>query len=466
MQNNPIIDKMEFVYRRTSLQKAISEPILLMGNTVSARNFPANHLPFRQDSTFWYFSGCTIPGAAILLLNTEHILFLPPQDPNDELWHGSQESNDAVAKSLGFHRYLSIENLDSMIHTLRPNTIHSIAVPSIEVNQWLSNTLNQPFVFGQHNGSNVLIEQIVQRRRKLRSMELEQLRWTSQVTCAAHVKSIHSSELHAPEWTVRSRFLSVLQDAGLEEAYNTICTTNGEILHNHHYNHTLEPGKMLLLDGGAESPYGYATDVTRTWPCSATFSARQRAAYSAVLSAQKIAIDMVKPGVETKDIHLAACLELSKFLVDEGLIHGTPEDAVASGAHAVFFPHGIGHLLGLDVHDMENFGDRATYAQGRKRSDQFGLSYLRMDLPLEADMVITIEPGFYIVPAILDNAEFRKTFQNVIDWSQVEKWRGFGGIRIEDNIVCTKDNGPENLSEAIPKEIDVIEQLRSIVVSD
>ena len=150
----------------------------------------------------------------------------------------------------------------------------------------------------------------------------------------------------------------------MEEAYNTICTTNGEILHNHHYNHTLEPGKMLLLDGGAESPYGYATDVTRTWPCSATFSARQRAAYSAVLSAQKIAIDMVKPGVETKDIHLAACLELSKFLVDEGLIHGTPEDAVASGAHAVFFPHGIGHLLGLDVLDMENFGDRAAYAQG------------------------------------------------------------------------------------------------------
>ena len=151
-------------------------------------------------------------------------------------------------------------------------------------------------------------------------------------------------------------------------------------------------------------------------------------------------------------------------MVDEGLIHGNPQDAVASGAHALFFPHGIGHLLGLDVHDMENFGDRAAYAHGRRRSHQFGLSYLRMDLPLQEDMAITIEPGFYIVPAILDNPVFRSDFKDVVNWSTVEQWRGFGGIRIEDNVVCTAE-GSENLSHGIPKEIDIIEQLRSIVVN-
>ena len=460
MQNSPVIPTQQFMRRRSLLKRAIKEPILFMGNTSHARNFPANHLPFRQDSTFWYFSNCTIPGAAMLLIDGEDILFLPPQDPNDDLWHGPQESNADIARGLGFHRLEPIEKLEQIIQNLLPGPLHSIAIASYPVNQWLTNTLHTPFVFGEHNGSTQLIEQVIKMRRIMDDWEQEQFRWTSKITERAHEFTILFSKIGSTEHNVRSQFVSYLQRYGTEEAYNTICTTKGEILHNHHYDNNLDAGKLLLLDGGAESPYGYATDVTRTWPTSIQFTQRQRAAYRAVLRAQEVAIDMVRPNIRTRDIHIAASLELAKFLVDENLLTCNAEDAVESGAHALFFPHGIGHLLGLDVHDMENFGDVVAYSKERTRSEQFGLSYLRMDLDLQPNMVVTIEPGFYIVPAILDNPRFRSTFKSLVNWEQVEQWRGFGGIRIEDNIRCTFD-APENFSARIVKNVDEIERLRA-----
>jgi Xaa-Pro aminopeptidase len=233
---------------------------------------------------------------------------------------------------------------------------------------------------------------------------------------------------------------------------------DGEILHNHAYKNQLKDGDLLLLDGGAESPFGYATDVTRTWPVSGRFSSKQQRAYEAVLKSQEQAIDMVRPGVRYRDIHMAASLSLSEFLVDEKLLLGNPKDLVIQGAHALFFPHGIGHLLGLDVHDMENFGDKAAYTKGRHRSPQFGTGYLRMDMDLEPNMVVTIEPGFYICPAIFADATLYSTFKNVVNWDVLENWKGFGGIRIEDDIRCTTED-PENITAMIPKQIDEITSL-------
>ena len=206
--------------------------------------------------------------------------------------------------------------------------------------------------------------------------------------------------INGHERDVAAAFHHPIQKAGLGTAYHSIVTVDGEILHNHAYKNTLQNGDLLLLDGGAESPYGYATDVTRTWPVSGQFSPEQYRAYQAVLQSQEQAIDMVRPGTRYRDIHMAVSLTLAEFLVDEQLLIGSPEDLVERGAHALFFPHGVGHLLGLDVHDMENFGDRAAYAEGRIRSTQFGTGYLRMDMDLEPNMVVTIEPGFYICPGL------------------------------------------------------------------
>lgn len=245
---------------------------------------------------------------------------------------------------------------------------------------------------------------------------------------------------------------------GLGTAYHSIVTVRGEILHNEGYDNILEEGQLLLLDGGAEAASGYATDVTRTWPVSGRFDGRQRAAYDAVLAAQVAAIDRCRAGVRYRDVHLAAGAVLTRFLVDEGLLRGDVDGLVERGAHALFFPHGIGHLLALDVHDMEIFGDRAGYGAGRRRSSQFGLSYLRLDRDLQPGMVVTVEPGFYVVPAILADNDLLTRFQGDLDLDRALTWTGFGGIRIEDDVHVTAGD-PDVLTAGIPKDPAEIEAL-------
>ena len=454
---HPAIPTTRFVQRRRQLQDMMNGAILLMGNCESPRNFPANTLPFRQDSTFWYYTGLNQPNTAWFSSPSEDIVFLPSQHPSDVLWHGPQESNDELSARLGFSTWKPLESLDAFMK--QHSDTHSIAIADIETNQWLGRLLERDMKFGQHNGSERLIDSIIEMRRILDDDELEQLRWTAQTTNKAHRAAMQHTRVGGHELDVAAAFHHPIQKAGLGTAYQSIVTVDGEILHNHAYKNQLKDDDLLLLDGGAESPYGYATDVTRTWPVSGEFSPKQRRAYQAVLRSQEQAIDMVRPGVQYRDIHMAASLTLAEFLVDEDLLIGKPEYLVNQGAHALFFPHGIGHLLGLDVHDMENFGDRAAYAKGRTRSPQFGTGYLRMDMDLEPNMVVTIEPGFYICPAIFADPTLYATFKHVVHWDVLESWKGFGGIRIEDDIRCTTDE-PENLTAMIPKQVD---ELTSIV---
>lgn len=455
---SPTIEHTHFIERRNHLRQQVDGNILLLGNTQKARNFPANHLPFRQDSSFWYYTGCTIPNAAWFTSDTEDILFLPAQESDDVLWHGEQESNDTITKRLGFNRWLPRESLDQFIQKQDIEKIHSIAIANTESNHWLSNMLGTPFCFGKTNGSDTLIDAIITQRRILSHQELEQLRWTAQVTKNAHTSAMQATRIGGHEREVAAAFHYPIHRAGLSTAYHSIVTVDGEVLHNHAYRNPLQDGDLLLLDGGAESPFGYATDVTRTWPVSGRFSDQQRRAYTAVLEAQQVSINMVRPGVRYRDIHMATCQVLAEFLVEEGLLKGKPTYLVEQGVHALFFPHGVGHLLGLDVHDMENFGDRVAYAEGRTRSTQFGTAYLRMDLDLESNMVVTIEPGFYVCPAIFQNKTLRERFQQQVDWEVLETWMDFGGIRIEDDIRCTEDE-PENLTADIPKSIADLENI-------
>jgi Xaa-Pro aminopeptidase len=196
--------------------------------------------------------------------------------------------------------------------------------------------------------------------------------------------------------------------------------------------------------------------VTRTWPVSGRFSPRQRAAYEAVLAAERRGIEMCVPGTRYRDIHLEAARVLTRWMVDEKLFSGEVDGLVERGAHALFFPHGVGHLIGLDVHDLELYGDRAGYGPGRTRSHQFGLNALRLDRDLAAGNVVTIEPGFYAVPEILQSPEITAPFADVLDRDRAEAWLGFGGIRIEDDVHVT-DQGPEVLTSAIPVTVREVE---------
>ena len=229
-------------------------------------------------------------------------------------------------------------------------------------------------------------------------------------------------------------------------------------MHNQHYHHPIQPGDLLLVDVGAETATGWASDITRTWAVSGKFSSTQRDIYDVVLAAHDACISKIYPGVEYQDIHLLAAKVIAQGLVDLGILKGNADDLVAMDAHALFFPHGVGHLLGLDVHDMEDLGDLAGYEQGRKRSDRFGLCYLRLNRPLRAGMLVTIEPGFYQVPGILNDPECREKYQDVVNWERLEQFSDVRGIRIEDDVLVT-ETGSEVLTADLPTDADSIEQM-------
>jgi Xaa-Pro aminopeptidase len=222
------------------------------------------------------------------------------------------------------------------------------------------------------------------------------------------------------------------------------------------YENTLAAGDLVVMDGGAESPLFYAADITRTFPVSGRFTPEQRAVYEVVLATQLVAIEKAAPGNSNREVHLTAARTIVGGLVEMGLMKGDPDDAVAEGAHALFFPHGIGHMLGLDVHDMEDLGDEVGYPGGEPRSTQFGLNLLRQVRELEPGFVITIEPGIYFIPALIGRWRDQGLHTDFIRYDRLEGFMDFGGIRIEDDIVIT-ETGSRVLGPGIPKTIDDVE---------
>ena len=437
--------------RRARLAAAVNGPILLMGSGDRPRNLPMSTVAFRQDSSFLYFTGCTHSGAALTIVDGRSTLYLPEPADDDALWHGASRTIAELGETLGFERVRPSGTLEADVADL--DDIATIAIPDLAQTQRASQMTNCPLRFGQDNGDDRLISAIIQMRRLLSEAELEEMRATAQITRTAHLAAMAATRPGAHEREIAAAFQHEVSRAGLSLAYPSIVTVRGEVLHNFEYVNTLSDGQLLLLDGGAEAASGYATDVTRTWPVSGRFSDRQRAAYDAVLAAQLASIELVRAGTRYRDVHTKSSHILATFLSDEGLLRCDADAAVETGAHALFFPHGVGHLIGLDVHDLENFGDRAAYPAGRQRSTQFGTGYLRLDLDLEPGMVVTVEPGFYVVPAILDDPQLRAQFSSLVDFERAAEWAGFGGIRIEDDVAVTSGD-PEVLTEAIPKAPD------------
>ncbi len=248
---------------------------------------------------------------------------------------------------------------------------------------------------------------------------------------------------------------AVILGADMTPAYASIVTVQGEVLHNMQYHRSLDPGALLLVDVGAEHALGWASDVTRTWPVAGQWSPSQRELYNIVLAAHDACIAAIQPGVEYQEIHLIAARVIAEGLADLSILQGNPVELVERGAHALFFPHGVGHLLGLDVHDMEDLGDLAGYAPGRTRSDRYGMQYLRLNRPLQAGMMVTIEPGFYQVPGILENRDLQNRFADCVNWDRLAEFADVRGIRIEDDVLVTT-TGCEVLTAALPTQADEI----------
>ena len=285
---------------------------------------------------------------------------------------------------------------------------------------------------------------------------VEQLRAVAEISAGAHLAGMRATRGARTEAEIAGVMIGELRRHGLTESYGPIVTVHGEVLHNETHHNGIAPGDLLLADVGGETPEGWAGDITRVWPVSGTFSPTQRAIYDVVLAAQEAAVARVRPGTSYRDIHETAKRVIVEGLRALGIFRGDVSGLLERGAAAIFFPHGIGHLLGLDVHDMEDLGDRAGYAPGRARDDRFGDRYLRLDRDLEPGMAVTIEPGFYRVPAILADPAITGAVGADLDRSVLERYSDVRGIRIEDDVLCTEGD-PDVLTRAVPKDAAAVE---------
>ncbi len=455
-----------FSRRRTALRQHLGDtPALLFAGGLRARNYPANVFPYRADSHFLYLVGAGIPDAALLVDGDRAELFVPPKDDDDPLWHGPMPGPDDIAQATGVDAVRSFDELAAAL-TAAGGPAAVSTLPSADpitrhrqcellTRRWPGT--GAPSVDTLDAVDLALADAMISLRTIHDEGALEAIRGAAVATAAAHLAGMAHSRPGLLEHDIRAAMERELLSRGMEPAYGSIVTVHGEILHNTSHHHVLEHDDLLLADLGGELD-GWATDVTRTWPVNGTFSATQRALYDIVLQSQLDAIAKVRPGVRYRDVHLTAALTLARGLVDEGLLRGDPQSLVERGAHAIFFPHGVGHLLGLDVHDMEDLGDRAGYAPGRTRSEQFGLGYLRLDRDLQAGMIVTIEPGIYLVPAILERDALVGPFiaDGSFDPERLSRFEDVRGIRIEDDVLCTTTE-PEVLTAAIPKEAAAVE---------
>lgn len=437
--------------RRAKLGQRISGAALFAAGRPIGRNYPGNPYPFRASSHFLYFVGQGLEGAYVLVEKERTRVFIETPDSDDALWHGPQPSREELSRTLG----CELTPLETLPEALKQaKHVATIPAPDAATREEQSSFLGRRLK--RSEGDAALEHAVVALRSVHDDSARVGLANAAAATAAAHKAGMAATRPGLSEAAVCAAMEFELAKLGCGTAYGSIVTVHGEVLHNHSHENECRDGDLLLADVGAETPDGWAGDVTRTWPVNGTFSPTQRAMYDIVLAAQVDAIDRARPGVRYRDVHLQAARTLTQGLVDEGILRGDVDSLVERGVHALFFPHGVGHLLGLDVHDMEDLGDRAGYPEGRERDAQFGLSYLRLDRELLEGMAVTIEPGFYQVPAILNDASRCAFAEDSLDRSALERFSDVRGIRIEDDVLVTA-SAPVVMTSEAPKSADEVE---------
>lgn len=457
------------VYRRR--QEALkasygsSAPALLFAGWPRPRNYRASTFRFRADSSFFYFIGQHLPGAVFALLDGQSCLFVSDPPPGDELWHGPSPTHQELQERCAVDRVASrseFEQLCAQGGFAGQAALLPCTDPLARLDQaarfgrsWTGEADPQEL----ESKDAALAQLVIDQRLVHDQAAIAALRHSCGVTVQAHRAGMRATAPGGYEYQVLAAIVHEMGRHDAFEAYSSICSVQGQVLHHCSYDNRMAQGDLLLVDAGAEAQ-GWASDVTRTWPVSGKFSATQRAIYDIVLQSQKDGIDKVRTGVRFREVHLQCAKSLTQGLVDEGVLRGEVDSLVQRGAHALFFPHGTGHLLGLDVHDMENFGDRAGYAPGRSRSDQFGLAFLRLDRDLQPGMAVTVEPGFYQVPALLEGSELVRGLEaeGAFCRETLAKFSDVKGIRIEDDVLCTQGD-PEVMTGALEREASEIEAL-------
>ena len=453
--------------RRLKLEQQVKGGlILLLGNVDSPFNSAGNCYRFRQDSSFLYFCGLDQPGLAVVLDvdSGSEILFGSGQSLDDVIWSGAQSTLQDQAERVGISASADLSDLQETLSTAiaAGRTVHYLPSCRTENKITLGGLLGKQIAGVEKEVSSTLIKSVVALRSIKSAEEISELDEAADLGFQLHTAAMKMARTGRYEWEIAGELEAVAARAGRMLSFPPIVTIHGETLHNHQRNNQLQNGDLLLVDAGVESHLHYASDHTRTIPVGGQFSLQQRDIYQVVLATMERARELIKPGIAYLDVHLAACRTLVEGLQSLGLMHGDAAEAVAAGAHALFMPHGLGHQLGLDVHDMEDLGeDYVGYDSKIKRSNQFGLSGLRLGRELQEGFVLTVEPGIYFIPKLIFQWKNEGQHANYINYARLEKYLDFGGVRLEDDILVT---GSDNrlLGRPIPLQIEDIEKITGI----
>jgi len=450
-----------YIQRRNKLKKSVgSGLILLPGNNESPMNYADNGYHFRQDSSFLYFFGLNHPFMAGVIDcdSGEDMIFGKDLTVEDFVWMGPQPTIAIQSLQVGVSKTGDIKSLSDLLRKAKADSRKIHFLPPyrpenmIKLYNWLGINPDE----SKTGASLELIMAVVNQRNYKSEEEIFEIRKACDISVDMHTLSMRMAKPGVSEAKIAAAVHEVALAAGGQISFPIIATINGQTLHNHYHGNILKDGDLFLLDAGAETSMAYAGDLSSTVPVNGKFTSRQRDIYSICLASHNNAISMLKPGIPFKEVYFESSRIIVRGLKDLGLMKGDVDDAVENGAHALFFPCGLGHMMGLDVHDMEDLGEVYVGYDGEPKSTQFGLKSLRLGRRLEPGFVLTIEPGIYFIPELIDQWKAKDHNSDFINYNKAEEYKTFGGLRNEENFLIT-ENGYELLGKAKPKSIQDVE---------
>jgi len=450
--------------RRETLQGSVEGGLLLfLGNRESPMNYADNCFPFRQDSSFLYYFGLSQPDLAAVIDVDQggSVIFGDELTIDDIVWMGDLPSLGERAEKVGVSTIRPREALAEVVATATGAGRPVRFLPPYRADNALRlhELLRVSPREAADRASLEFIRAVVSQRSIKSDEEIVEIDRAADTSVEMHTAAMRMTRPGMREAEIAAEVERIAVAAGGSISFPVIATVHGETLHNHYHGNTLAEGDLFLLDAGAETAAGYAADLSSTFPVSPSFSERQRTIYEIQLAAHRAAVAKLAPGVANRDVHFAAARVIAEGMKDLDLMKGDVDEALAAGAHAMFFPCGVGHMMGLDVHDMEDLGEVHVGYGGEAKSTQFGLKSLRLARELEPGFVVTIEPGIYFIPQLMDLWRSRHQCADFLDFDALDEWRDFGGVRNEEDYLITAD-GARRLGKAKPMTVDEVEALR------
>lgn len=442
-----MFDKQTYVNRRARLRSLVNDGIIIIfGNNESPCNYPSNgYYPFRQDSSFLYYFGLNRDGlvGVIDIDNNSETVFGNDIDIEDIVWYGSVDSVHDLAAQVGVEHTAPMRALKNTCNEAlrQKRRIHFLAPYRHDIKIQIFDLLGIHPVQQKEAASMELIKAVVSMRSVKEQQEIEELERAAEIGYLMHTTAMRLTRPGVTEKFVGGHVDGIAHSYGAMTSFPTIYSQHGEIMHGNPSMSVLQAGRLALCDAGAETINNYCSDNTRTMPVSGTFTQRQLEIYSIVEACHDHVLEVAKPGVKYFDVHLAVCRLMTERLKELGLMKGDTDEAMAAGAHAMFLPHGLGHMMGMDVHDMEGLGQTNVGfdEETRPNLEQFGTNALRMGRRLQKGFVVTDEPGIYFIPALIDEWKADGHCKEFINFDLLETYKDFGGIRIEDDILITED---------------------------